>query len=288
MKIELPQSIDLKKHTGFWKQIGMIIIGTTISLVLTIGASMMLELRERAKDRRLSALMVMGTIEDFANGIEEIVEQQRRCDSLCAWLLSVPVDELELMPKETLQNLVFDAVSNSFVSFDKAAENIFSNNLETWKNLGNFQFINNVGDCFTRMHSIEDYWNNRVKEEEKMFDDISGNPEQYPGKYICTKWLRNPNVRQTMVMKHNWICWLQYQAEYMRYTNKQNMSVIGISEKELKEFMEEYHKEIIIEEQAPVSDDFYTPNLKTEDLYTLEVYKKQLDSLKVQQSKELW
>ena len=66
------------------------------------------------------------------------------------------------------------------------------------------------------------------------------------------------------------------------------MSVIGISEKELKEFMEEYHKEIVIEEQVPVSDDFYTPNLKTEDLYTLEVYKKQLDGLKAQQSKGLW
>ena len=39
-------------------------------------------------------------------------------------------------------------------------------------------------------------------------------------------------------------------------------------------------KEIVIEEQAPVSDDFYTPVLKLEDLYTLDVYKKQLDSLK--------
>jgi hypothetical protein len=57
------------------------------------------------------------------------------------------------------------------------------------------------------------------------------------------------------------------------------MSVIGISEQELKEFMDEYHKEIVIEEQAPVSDDSYTPALKPEDLYTLDVYKKQLDSL---------
>ena len=283
MKIELPQSIELKKHAGFWKQIGMIIIGTTISLVLTIGASMVLELRERAKDRRLSALMVMGTIEDFANGIDEIVVQQQRCDSLCVWLLSVPVDELELLPKEMLQELVFDAVSNSFVSFDKAAENIFSNNLETWKNLGNFQFINNVGDCFTRMHNIEEYWNNRVKEEEKDIDDISGNPGEHPGKYTCTKWLRNDNVRQAMAMKHNWNCWLHYQAELMRYTNKQNMSVIGITEKELKAFMEEYHKEIVIEEQTPVSDDFYTPMLKPQDLNTLEVYQKQLDSLKALQ-----
>ena len=119
-----------------------------------------------------------------------------------------------------------------------------------------------------------------VNEDEKTINEISGTPEQYPGKYICTKWLRNDNVRQVLTMKHNWICWLHYQAEYIRYTNKQNMSVIGITEKELKAFMEEYHKEIVIEEQTPVSDDFYTPMLKPQDLNTLEVYQKQLDSLK--------
>ena len=58
------------------------------------------------------------------------------------------------------------------------------------------------------------------------------------------------------------------------------MSVIGITEQELKEFMEEYHKEIVIEEQAPVIDEFYTPHLKSEGLNTLGVYKKQLDSIK--------
>ena len=115
MKLGVPQNFDLKKHTGFWKQIGMIIIGTTISLVLTIGASVMLEQRERANYRKLSALMVMGNIEDFADGLDEIVKSQQRCDSLCAWLLSVPVDELELMPLQTLKELMADALSNNFV-----------------------------------------------------------------------------------------------------------------------------------------------------------------------------
>ena len=69
-------------------------------------------------------------------------------------------------------------------------------------------------------------------------------------------------------------------------TKQQNMSVIGITEQELKEFMEEYHKEIVIEEQVPVIDEFYTPPLKPESLNTLEVYKKQLDSIKAHQSLE--
>jgi hypothetical protein len=41
-----------------------------------------------------------------------------------------------------------------------------------------------------------------------------------------------------------------------------------------------------IEEQAPVIDEFYTPHLKPEGLNTLEVYKKQLDSIKTHQSLE--
>lgn len=66
----------------------------------------------------------------------------------------------------------------------------------------------------------------------------------------------------------------------MRFANKQNMSVIGITEKELREFMDEYHKEIVITEQAPNSDDFYTQNLNPKNLPTLDAYQKQLDSLK--------
>ena len=61
------------------------------------------------------------------------------------------------------------------------------------------------------------------------------------------------------------------------------MSVIGISEKELREFMNEYHKEIVIQEQAPVIDNFYTPNLNPEDLHTLDAFQKQLDSIKAVQ-----
>lgn len=47
--------------------------------------------------------------------------------------------------------------------------------------------------------------------------------------------------------------------------------------------MEEYHKEIVIEEQAPVIDDYYTPYFNPEDLHTIETYKNQLDSIKALQ-----
>ena len=267
-------------HKDFWKQIGMIIIGTTISLVFTVWASTLLDKRQRAKDRRLSALMVMGNIDVFASSLDQIAQRQKHADTLCIWLLACPIDELEKMPKAKLSNLVSEALSNSFIVYDKTAEKIFSNNIETWKNMGNFQFINNVGDCFNRMHSIEEYWNTMVKENDDLIDKITNNPDQYPGKYVCTKWLRNPGIRNNMKLHHSWVCWLSYQAEYMRYMNRQNMSVINISQEELDEFVKEYKKEIVLEEKEPDQDKFYTPLNLFDSLASLQAIQDQLDKAK--------
>lgn len=59
------------KNNSFWKQIGMIVIGTTISLLLTIAAAKITDNIQRVKDRRLSAMMVMSNIEIFASNLNE-------------------------------------------------------------------------------------------------------------------------------------------------------------------------------------------------------------------------
>ena len=279
MSIFRPPKINLPKPGSFWRQLAKIVLGTTISLLFTIIAAQLLERRQRAKDRELSALMVMGNIEDFANAIDGIVADHQRMDSISTWLLGVSVEDLEQLPEENINDLVVEALTYRLIRFDRAAENIFSNNIETWKNMCNFQFINNVGNCFSRMHNVEDLWNSRILEEEKYTNEISQNPDSYPGKYVCTKWLRDPRVRSIMEKNHNYTCWMSYQADYLRHLNKMNMEVIGIKEEKLKAFMNDFHKEILIEEKAPNEDDYYTPKLKSKDLGTLAPYQKQLDSI---------
>ena len=63
LNIFRPPKVNVKApKSDFWKQIGMIVIGTTISLVFTLVAAQLTENYQRAKDRRLSAMMVMSTI----------------------------------------------------------------------------------------------------------------------------------------------------------------------------------------------------------------------------------
>jgi hypothetical protein len=268
------------KGKNFWSQIGMIIIGTTISLVLTIVAAQLLERHQRAKDRRLSALMVMANIENFANNRLDGLKKLEKSDSICTWLLSVPVDELELLPENELGSLMNRALFNYEIVYDRAAESIFSSTLETWKNMGNFQFINNVEVCFDYMRSITEEWNRWAEEDEALENMIRKNPDQYPGKYKCSKVLRNPAMRESMELKHNKICYMRYNATYLLYMNKKNMEVIGISQEELYKFIEESRREIVIDAAKPIADDYYTPYLSPDSITTVSTYKAHLDSIK--------
>ena len=130
-----PPRINVNTKGGFWKQIGMIVIGTTISLILTLVAAQLTESHQRAKDRRLSAMMVMSNIEKFSRTLEENAEALAPADSIATWLLSKPIEDLEKMPEEELNSLIDQVTTFFFLSYDKSAENIFpttSRHGRTW------------------------------------------------------------------------------------------------------------------------------------------------------------
>ncbi|MBO4751602.1 MAG: hypothetical protein J5526_02495, partial [Bacteroidales bacterium] len=136
-----PPEVDITpKRGGFWKQLGMLVLGTTVSLVLTFGTAQLIEKGQRAKDRRLTALMVMSNIEAFAQQLDSIYTQMDKADSASTWLLTRPEEKLALMPGDQLVAIINTAYVQDLITYDKSTENIFSNNIDTWKNLGNFHF----------------------------------------------------------------------------------------------------------------------------------------------------
>jgi hypothetical protein len=63
------------------------ILATTVSIVLTFGTSKLIELSNQKKERRLTALMVMSSIESFARSLDESAAVWDRLDSVAVWLL---------------------------------------------------------------------------------------------------------------------------------------------------------------------------------------------------------
>jgi hypothetical protein len=270
------------KIGGFWKQILMIVIGTTISLILTIFTAKLTEGLQRSKDRRLSAMMVMSNIEKFSRNMEEISSYMATSDSISTWLLNKPLEELELMPEEELANLLSQATSLLFLTYDKSAESIFSNNVETWKNMGNVQFIDNVGQCFSAMNMAEKRWNEGVTEVESTMRNIKEYPDNYEGTTIPMKSLRSYKVRHTLSGIHYWRAWLSYMAATMRHHNLNNMKAIGISEKEVMDYTDARIENDNSIGNAPEFSDYYSEPISPDDLSTLHEYDSMIERQKNQ------
>lgn len=157
----------------FIKQVLMIILSTTISLTLTLSAITFVEHLHRKSDRRMSAMMVMSNIESFARTLDNRSNAMARADSVGTWLLAQPPERFDTMSEEMVVDLLDESLKLQFISYDHTAENIFSNNIETWKNMGNFEFIDKVGQCFSSINTVEEYWNGWVNDVEAVRKEVA-------------------------------------------------------------------------------------------------------------------
>lgn len=258
------------KRRNFTSQMGAIILGTTISLIVTIVAAQILERNHRAKDRRLSAMMVMSNIESYAQILESAYDYMEHADTVSAWLLNLPLEKVDSLDQNSLLSLMDEVMYIPIFVYDKTTEGIFSDDIETWKNMGNFQFIDNVGKCFSNMHTIEEEWTAFSEEMDEVRDAVLYHPEQYTGSSWGSKYLNNPLFRQILRNFHNRRCWLQNKIEKIRYHNYVNMVTIGITEQELLEFIEMREKEVEVDRDKP-GDIIYTPNINPDSITTIHI-----------------
>jgi hypothetical protein len=232
------------------------VIGTTISIILTFGTSQLLQTHRKAKDRKMTAMMVMGNIESYASELDDISFQLGWRDTLATILLAIPQDSLD-DPKysSTIESVVMLFGLPSF-TYDNTAEQIFSNTIETWKNMGNFQFISNVGDCFSAMHSIQEEYMKYANENMALMGKITQHPDQYPGNSRGSKILLNPDIRVKMRTLHRRTSYYKYLAEYMRYLNAINMKLMDVTEEKVLKFVNEKDEEVEVDRPIPYQQNY--------------------------------
>ena len=264
----------------FLKQVGMIVLSTTISLSLTLGVLQLLDMQAKKKDRRLSAMMVMSNIESFARTLELRAEKMAPTDSMAAWLLSMPIEDLELMPEKELAALVDRATTVATLNHDRSAENVFTNNIETWKNVGNVSFIDQVGSCFSAINGVEEQFNDWAKGVSEALHDVSINPDKYEGSNRTLKCLHSDKVRASMAAMHNRRCWLKYAAAVLRYHNRSNMKSIDITEQEVMDYTDNRENDDYDVGEPPVVFDYYTDPISLDSLVTMRAYTERVEELK--------
>ena len=253
-------------------------LATTLSIILTFGTTGLVEYCQRVKDRKMSAIMVLSTIENFSTTVDLMAQDMARCDSIGTWLLSLPQDSLDKIEPKEVAGILNEMLSLvNYMSHDKTAENIFGNSFETWKNMGNhnYGFIESVGASFAQINADESDWNEWVKEYEKTISNVLS--QMQPGEHTLTKLLNDNGVRQKLESFHVRKYWLDYISAHNHYLNKKNLSMIGLEEKDIKAYIKERKLEELPDEPQP--SDFRSEQLKPDSLFTLEALKHHIDSI---------
>ena len=260
--------------------------GTTLSIILTFGTTGLINHINRNKDRKLTAMMVMSSIESFARNLEYRAADWDRIDSIAVWLLQLPVNEVAKLGEEPFAEAVSEAFETPIMSHDKTAETIFSSNIDTWKNMGIFQFIDNVGACFSYMNWIEEELNSDALDYAEIPSTIRSNAAAYQGKTFTEKLLRDENVRRQLQRPNAIKAWLAYCADYIRHMNRSNMKLIGIEEEDVMAFTDAL-SEVADEDDVHLElSDYKQPFPDRDSINAHLVYARQLDSLRARKNKK--
>ena len=253
---------------------------TTLSIILTFGTTGIINRVKQKQERKLTALMVMSSIEQFARDLEEGEKEiMAHLDSVATWLLSIPIEDVAKLGDEPLSRAFNEVFNIPGIVHDQTAETIFSSNIVTWKTMGNFQFIDNVGTCFSVMNTVEEEYNKELAEFKAVRYAIDDHPSDYPGGSRAEKYLRNEQFRQQLVLPNTVRRFFLYYAEDLREANRYNMHLIGITEKEVLEFTEKRGAGDEYEEKQVSVLDFEVPHPDMDSLALHLSYARQADSL---------
>lgn len=140
-----------------------------------------------------------------------------------------------------------------------------------------------MGQCFSTMNSIEQYWNKRINEVNETILNIKDHPDDYEGSTIPIKILSNNKVRRMMKGTHFMRAWFAQGAATMRVNNRKNMAAIGISEQKVMELTDRLSHAYEESEEVPEFSDFIPAPLHPDSLSSMSEYDSLLEQSKREQ-----
>lgn len=263
----VPDNPQIDKGGNLWKTLLLTFLGTTMSILLTFGTSTLVQQHRRMQDRKMTVLMVMGSVEKFAQKLDERAENLERSDTMATYLLNIPADSLESPGYQSNIKLIGVPLG---IAYDKTAEMVFINNTASWSSTKYFNFINWAGVCFYNMKEIEDKHNSYIAEFDAALDDIWDHPELHPGTSMKAKFLRDKKYRELLEGIHNKAAYYRYLAAKMRDHNRVSMEMMDVSEEKLMKFVEDNEAVSRMKNTTRSLQQYITPPLDIDSLPALE------------------
>lgn len=235
-----------KNH--FWLQFVISVLGTAIGVALTFGINGMLENHKKEQAQRLTAIMVIHDIDNTIDDLKNMKEREDRYGKLLEYATE-RIGHLDEVPYDTLTSIINILLDNdSDFRFDTSKEKIFNSDLDTWQNLGNMKFIDNVQTFFYDRQTFQEelnhanLWYKPIPQDEYMqlFMGAGWLTEEqyrdlaYP---FLEEKLHDKRVAYYIDVADFRITSLNQNIDYWTILNEENKFLMGITDRELEAYV---------------------------------------------------
>lgn len=233
---------------GILKELLLTTLATTISIVLTFGTAHVLEQRQANQAQRRTAMMVIHDIDESVDILERLAEGEDKQRQAVQYVYD-HFDQIYSLPEDTLSTAL-SMVANLYRPenlFDTSKEKIFNSSQDTWKNLGDVAFVDNMEAFYQTRNELQNMivdsplWKYPISQDE--FFDIyvsylSGALSFKHGyASILKEKLQDPRIKY-------YIGWSSYRSRTFRSyaqswkdLSDRNKFIMNISDEELAAFI---------------------------------------------------
>lgn len=229
------------KLSDFWKQTLSCTLGTVIGIILTFGTSAWIEYREKQETERTAALMVIHNLESFTDDLDLMVKELQTIDEVNAKVLAAK-DHLDTVSEDTLSMFVTGILSHNFNTIDETAETIFSSNIETWKSIGNSEFIELAGNCFSAKRLMVKFQERLEAEKDELSDmflekgTYSDHPTESLQETVATILLSSRCRRHIKKQGDFYLRGMEQGVKVLSEKTNQCKRLMNVTDEELKKF----------------------------------------------------
>ena len=243
-----------KKLSEFWLNTLSNTLGTITGIIVTFGTTAWLQQREQQTMERTSALMVIHNLDNFCDRLATEIEDMEAEDSLNTRVCQLYPDSLNLIANDTLQLFVDNLLSRSFVVNDQTADNIFSTNISTWKDITNSRFVEQGGKCFSLKRKMTELRAELDDDRRRVYDTVTTTILLPDGQQTASKTvalvLRTPTLRSFIQKLHEYyLGGMQTGLIALRALNAKNKQLMSVTDEELQQFGDNQERQDYTSEQ---------------------------------------
>ena len=230
------------------KQFLISVLGTAIGVALTFIVSGMLERRNKAQAQRLTAIMVIHDIDNTIDIFNSWKEREEEGKALLLYALEHK-DQKEPIPGDTLLNVLSILVrQEAEYHFDTSKEQIFNSDVDTWQNLENIKFIDNVQDIYydrqrlLEIANTEEWFREPIPAGEYM-QVIMNTGWVTQEEYYAYMWaflkekLHETRVAYYINVADSRVSVLTERIDKYSLLNEENKFIMGITDRELEDYV---------------------------------------------------